>query len=668
MSPSDLIRPRAWAARFRVAAVVLACGGLWLASPALASLAPAAPEVAGLEGLRGLDPASLEASEVFGKTLGTLRTSGQWPSDDRAIDREAERLTAASTGTAHVGMARHSIGTVRLQLGRFADAEADLRTALSLIDALPPTLQLASIQNNLGISIAQQGRLAEAMDFFVASDATRRALGEPDDPGLLGNIAALNLLSEDWARARQYGERALAAVRVAEMPPIQALSTLGSAHVGLGDYAAARALFEEALALPEASDAAKLGPANNLGYALLKLGNLDEALQQMTATERLAASIGDQRTVAIVRKNMGEVWIAKGDRPRAQQFLEAALAAQPADAQPRKRAELLDLLSENLEALGRPAEALKTLREQILIEGELLNAETKARMETLEATLQLRARDAEVARQQAEIAGLEERSRRENLERYGLLALVLAMVTILLLLIRHVRERARVHGLLLERNQRIEAQHQQLETLNALVRRQSEEDPLTGLHNRRHLQDVLAALAAQVPPEPALAIVADLDFFKRINDTWGHEGGDIVLKHVATVMRGCARRGDTLVRWGGEEFVWVCRGARAEDGPRICESLRAALAANPVMLNGQAVVVTASLGFAPMQVWRDEVPMPDLALRLADHAAYRAKRGGRDRWAGYVGRDAPKNATNGPETSVQSLEDGGWVEAISSGV
>ena len=619
-----------------------------------------------MEGVRSLDPASYEASDAFDKALGALRTSGQWPSDDSSIDLDAERLTLASAGTAHVGMARQVLGTARLQLGRFAEAEADLRTALSLIDALPPTLQLVNIQNNLGISIAQQGRLAEAMDFFVASDATRRALGEPDDPNLLGNIAALNLLSENWARARDYGERALAAVRAAGLSPVQALTALGSANVGLGDYAAARGLFEEALALPDLSDEAKVGPASNLGYTLLKLGEPDAALQQMAETERLVLSLGDQHSLAIVRKNMGEAWIAKGDRQRAQRALDLARADQPDDAHPRKRAELLALLTDNLEALGRPAEALTTLREQIAIESELLNADTKTRMETLETTLQLRARDAEVARQQAEIASLEERSRREDLERYGLLALVLAMVTILLLLVRHVRERARAHRLLLERNQRIEAQHQQLETLNALVRRQSEEDPLTGLHNRRHLQDVLSALAAQVPAEPALAIVADLDFFKRINDTWGHAGGDLVLKHVAAVMRGCARRGDTLVRWGGEEFVWVCRGARVEDGPRICESLRAALAANPVMLGDQAVVVTASIGFAPMQVWPNEAPMPDLALRLADHAAYRAKRGGRDCWAGYVGRDVPKNATNGPETSVQSLEDGGWVEAISA--
>lgn len=590
--------------------------------------------------------------------MRALRESGQWPSDDSAIAAQAAALSAPAAGAPHAATPWQALGTSRLMLGRFAEAEAALQEALKADRAQPPSEQRARIQNNLAIAIAQQGRMDEALAQFVATDSTRRALGQPEDAALLSNIAAVGLMLEDWPRARDYAARALAFDRANGQDTSLSLEALGSAHLGLGEFAKARALFEEALALPELQASSRLSLTSNLGYALLKLGDVDTAIRQLDEAARLASAAGDLRVQAIVAKNLGEAWIAKGDRHRGQRYLDDALAGEPEDALPLKRVELRRARTDNLEALGRFEDALASLRSLVEIESSLRDTETATRIAALENTLQLRARDADVERQQVEISRLEEKSRREAVERYALLGMVLSMVVILLLLIRHVRERARAHRELIERNGRIEA-------LNALVQRQSEEDALTGLANRRHLQQVLAAIAAQEPPEPALAVVADLDHFKRVNDTWGHDAGDLVLRHVADVLRRCARRGDTLVRWGGEEFVWICHGARIEDGPRICGALRAALAASPVKIEGHTVIVTASIGFAPVRVWTEGGPMPELALKLADHAAYRAKRVGRDGWVGYVGRSAPpvSFATTGG-FSAEALEDGGWISAI----
>jgi len=161
-------------------------------------------------------------------------------------------------------------------------------------------------------------------------------------------------------------------------------------------------------------------------------------------------------------------------------------------------------------------------------------------------------------------------------------------------------------------------------TLRAFERSQlqASTDSLTGLTNRRVAEEVLMSMMAV---DSAFAVVmADLDFFKRLNDTQGHEAGDRALKLFAETARGVVRDRDHVVRWGGEEFALLLPGADAERAAEIVGRLRAALA--QAQLVAGTPVFTASFGIADSTMTREG----ETLVRLADEALYRSKQAGRD--------------------------------------
>jgi diguanylate cyclase (GGDEF)-like protein len=155
---------------------------------------------------------------------------------------------------------------------------------------------------------------------------------------------------------------------------------------------------------------------------------------------------------------------------------------------------------------------------------------------------------------------------------------------------------------------------------------QAHTDPLTGALNRQGLRAALMKrlhASGRVGGEMAV-VFADIDHFKRINDSHGHDAGDEVLRRFAAVIRGVVRSSDKLVRWGGEEFLLLCPDTSREHAATMAEKLRAALPAQPWP---HGLRVTSSFGVTSLK------PEEDIgaAIRRADGALYVAKANGRDR-------------------------------------
>lgn len=166
--------------------------------------------------------------------------------------------------------------------------------------------------------------------------------------------------------------------------------------------------------------------------------------------------------------------------------------------------------------------------------------------------------------------------------------------------------------------------------LHRLVERQALVDSLTGLANRRSLEETLRSELARATRfgDEVCVVFADLDYFKGVNDRYGHAAGDEVLKAFAAALRETVRESDVAGRWGGEEFALVLTGTDAAGGARLAERARATIEAQVVHLpEGEEVSVTASFGVASYPECHDIGEL----LAAVDSALYEAKREGRNR-------------------------------------
>jgi diguanylate cyclase (GGDEF)-like protein len=179
---------------------------------------------------------------------------------------------------------------------------------------------------------------------------------------------------------------------------------------------------------------------------------------------------------------------------------------------------------------------------------------------------------------------------------------------------------------------------QRVRAAESATRRLARIDALTGLSNRAHFQERAAAELSRARREgrPLTVMLADVDHFKVVNDTHGHDAGDLVLAAVARTMASTLREHDLLARWGGEEFMALLPATPGDEACAVAERVRQAVASTTVVVDGRSLSVTLSFGLA-------EVLAGDLhgATRRADEALYASKRAGRNRLTNADDSGAP---------------------------
>jgi diguanylate cyclase (GGDEF)-like protein len=225
---------------------------------------------------------------------------------------------------------------------------------------------------------------------------------------------------------------------------------------------------------------------------------------------------------------------------------------------------------------------------------------------------------------------------------------------------QQVRERTRE---LEEKTRQLAEGNKELQLLNAKLEEVSLTDPVTGLRNRRylmsHIQEDLALVERYyaVPPGEAerrsskppdfLFLMIDLDGFKQVNDDYGHDAGDKVLLQVSERLSLACRKSDTLIRWGGDEFLIVGRGVGRRHAELLAERVRRAIGEPPFDLGERRTVrLGCCIGFAFYPFLPSDITLlkgPQV-VTVADRALYLAKASGRNAWVGILATEASPRA------------------------
>lgn len=171
-----------------------------------------------------------------------------------------------------------------------------------------------------------------------------------------------------------------------------------------------------------------------------------------------------------------------------------------------------------------------------------------------------------------------------------------------------------------------------LRAANVHLTKQATTDPLTGLLNRRRALEILdTELDRGLRGTQSVAVaMADIDYFKNVNDSLGHEAGDRVLKVIAQRLQAVARRYDALVRWGGEEFLLICPHAGRNEIRSIAERMRTSISASPIETRPGNTPLSITISIGTAVVAPAVKVTADVIVASADQALYAAKHAGRN--------------------------------------
>lgn len=555
-----------------------------------------------------------------------------------------------------------------MQRGQFEDAVARATESKTRAEAGGDRAGLARAINNLGVIAQRRGDALTAIEQFEASLAIYRELNaQTDIANALNNLGFVHGTDlADYEKSLEYHVEALRVRESLKDANAVALSlnNIGIVYARLKEPQRALQYFERSLELRRANNSVNrsAGTLSNIGDVYLELGDIPKAFDYHHQSLEMRRRIGEKPGVANSLKNLGLVYAAMKKPLESRRHFNEALAAsretrdrttetqaliglasleaslgKPAEAA-RLASLALDIaraagsrelerrawaqLAAAEEAAGRPAAALAAFKSLKSLEDGIFADDKALRIDMLERRYQAEKHQAENERLRAQQQLSALQASRSRLQRN-----TIAGAAVLMLMIGFVLYRRRVDAA-------------------RLASELSVTDALTGLRNRRFVQQTIeadvagAVRRARTDPDGGLVfILLDVDHFKQVNDTHGHKTGDAMLVEMAAVLRACCRASDTIARWGGEEFLVVCRATPPRDGAVLAERIRAAVAGRAF---GGGLQATCSLGLAALPFEGRELSW-EQAVALADRALYEAKRTGRNRWVDA--RHLPHDAT-----------------------
>lgn len=509
--------------------------------------------------------------------------------------------------------------------GDYEQAMIAHRSALDLRERAGD--QFGRVQSLNAIAVLQR----RAGELYQALDGHTKALRIANDVGFHAEasesqrlIARIYNELDDFEQAERFYTEALADASSNDVEQrADIMLELASVKIAFGVLDEAERLTNQAIDLVRRVQGENY---SGLGYLrraqiLMARRRPEEALHWIDETIRLGKSSDGAR--ALLVKNMARMQTLQALQ-RHEDVVEVGAqvlvtAVDVGDRLVERNA--LQIYAQSLNAIGRSADAFKAMARFSELNSEVASSMTSRRIADLEASLKRRELESSLAltEKQRDLSRLQ--GERQQLIIVAAAGVGLALVAALMLLVAHAR-RVRVANLMLK-------------TQSERLKRASETDALTGLPNRRGVS--LAFEQLSVGADSRLVVMLlDIDHFKRINDRYGHAGGDDVLRELGRRLLANTPNGLFAARWGGEEFL-VCGQLPAaqatEQAMALAQRLLDVVRAQPISAAGSMLQVSTSIGVALSDATEPLSSAPsnmDGLLHAADIALYEAKVAGRD--------------------------------------
>ncbi|MAJ68641.1 MAG: diguanylate cyclase [Alteromonadaceae bacterium TMED7] len=637
-----------------------------------------------------------------------------------ALSRSEQNQRASATGA-------HALGHISLIKNNYPLALRQFQSALDFFKSAREPLGMADLYTDIGRTYRVMGLYQSALGYFNLAKDIYHQQGRYDGIALQQLEVGISLRQlGQFESALSQLERALPLLRQENNNQATASTLMQIARV----YSEIDKNDEAMLYLQDAAvliDTLQIKTLQaeldyHLGQVNIQMGHYDNARRHLEQSKDQFSQLEAQCDVAKIDSSLGNILLSQGQPEAGIQLLESKLQQATENNCTTLLTELHLTLAQAY--LGKDQQALTDHIDQGLQQaierGELL---TQARFEAIKMQMHEQSGDFSAAlnalkrQQQLEKQSLEQRrslallylqsqldverqaqslellnknqaiqlakAEQQELEVRMLYASLFAVTLLVFLIWSRFNHSQRSRFLKREvrrRTQELESKNAELENAYIALERASLMDPLTGLYNRQYLnnqlpQEIHRAQQAYLlsregtltnSPSDMLCFLLDIDNFKHINDTYGHMAGDRILTDLAKVMRSVFRPSDMLIRWGGEEFLAVCRNTNRLEAVALAERLRQGIHDHDFHVSQQhSLHITCSIGFCVLPLYPSEPARLDWDsyFGLLDECLYAAKRSGKDCWIGLTGEkseaaDRPKSRLEEkfdlPPTRVQT--------------
>lgn len=479
-----------------------------------------------------------------------------------------------------------------------------------------------------GMSELVLGEHDRALEFLLRAEATAEKSGDRDIASasayLIGYVhrdlknyeLALKYFNAAYESGKALGNRR----RV-----IMALNEIGNVHLFNKNYAAALPFKEDSLKLAREQGEPDLlaNGLHDMGEFHRMQGRPEKALPLLREALAIDRRIGHLRGTIISLHAIADCLQLLGRHPAALATLEEARPLAEKAGQNRDLSAILLLSTLIHEKLGDFPRALADHRRYHELWSNLFDEERTRQTLEMQTRYEVekKQRENELLRREKEIAALataRQRSQRNFLFFVALLVLLLAAV-----LFYNFRAKAIANRWLEEANRRISAQQGKLEKAYRQMEDLARRDQLTGLPNRRAALEEIEREEKrfQRSHKPFTLVMADLNGFKAVNDSLGHDAGDFVLKTAAALFSGSLRAQDMVARWGGDEFLFLLPETDAQGARVLCQAVGEKVGGHDFEFDGRHLKLAVSLGAG---TFRPGATIEE-CLREADQAMYRSR-------------------------------------------